>query len=170
MKEKFILFYFDVAKRVAELSHAKRLKVGAVIVKDHRILSYGYNGTPAGFDNCCETVEKSYDERSTHFERDEWTYDVKIKQYTRLRTKPEVIHAEMNAIAKIAYHGDSCKEATMFLTHSPCIECAKIILQSGISDVYYLQDYRSTAGVDLLKSRAIAVTKYEKDSLLRAPT
>ena len=143
MKEKFILFYFDVAKRVAELSHAKRLKVGAVIVKDHRILSYGYNGTPAGFDNCCE-VENV--------------------------TKPEVIHAEMNAIAKISYHGDSCKDATMFLTHAPCIECAKIILQSGICNVYYLEDYRSTAGVDLLKSRAITVTKYEKDSLLRAPT
>lgn len=141
MKEKFILFYFDVAKRVAELSHAKRLKVGAVIVKDHRILSYGYNGTPAGFDNCCE-VENV--------------------------TKPEVIHAEMNAIAKISYHGDSCKDATMFLTHSPCVECAKIILQSGISNVYYLEDYRSTAGVDLLKSSNsdIMVLKYEKNPLL----
>lgn len=162
MKEKFILFYFDVAKRVAELSHAKRLKVGAVIVKDHRILSYGYNGTPAGFDNCCEF-------EVTEFQT-EYGVGSKLVKTGELKTKPEVIHAEMNAIAKIAYHGDSCKEATMFLTHSPCIECAKIILQSGISDVYYLQDYRSTAGVDLLKSRAIAVTKYEKDSLLRAPT
>ena len=162
MKEKFILFYFDVAKRVAELSHAKRLKVGAVIVKDHRILSYGYNGTPAGFDNCCEF-------EVTEFQT-EYGIGSKLVKTGELKTKPEVIHAEMNAIAKIAYHGDSCKDATMFLTHAPCIECAKIILQSGICNVYYLEDYRSTAGVDLLKSRAITVTKYEKDSLLRAPT
>ena len=160
MKEKFILFYFDVAKRVAELSHAKRLKVGAVIVKDHRILSYGYNGTPSGFDNCCEF-------EVTEFQT-EYGIGSKLVKTGELKTKPEVIHAEMNAIAKISYHGDSCKDATMFLTHSPCVECAKIILQSGISNVYYLEDYRSTAGVDLLKSSNsdIMVLKYEKNPLL----
>ena len=159
MKEKFTSFYFDVAKRVAELSHAERLKVGAVIVKDHRILSYGYNGMPAGFDNVCENVERTFDERDTYFERDEWTYDKKRKHYTRLRTKPEVIHAEMNAIAKVAFHGDSCKNATMFLTHSPCVECAKMILQSGINDVWYIQDYRSKDGINLLKAGKVIVIK-----------
>lgn len=133
MKEKFIDFYMDVADRVSNLSHARRLKVGAVIVQDHRILSYGYNGTPAGFDNNCE-----------HESED-----------GNLVTKPEVIHAEMNAIAKVAKHGDSCHEASMFITHAPCVECAKLICQSGISDVYYAIQYRSTAGLDLLHNANI---------------
>jgi len=136
VKDKFISFYFDVAKRVAQLSHAQRLKVGAVIVKDDRILSYGYNGMPAGFDNCCEYED--YSERT-------------IEDFPTLKTKPEVVHAEMNSIAKIAKHGDSCEGASMFITHAPCVECAKMILQSGINSVYYLKEYRSTAGIDLLK-------------------
>ena len=138
MKDKFISFYFDIAERVSELSYANRLKVGAVIVKDDRILSYGYNGTPAGFDNSCET-ELNGD----------------------LVTKPEVIHAEQNAILKIARHGDSSSGATLFITHAPCVDCAKLILQSGISRVYYRQDYRSTAGIDLLRKSnfGILVTK-----------
>ena len=76
-----------------------------------------------------------------------------------LKTKPEVIHAEMNAIAKVAYHGDSCKNATMFLTHSPCVECAKMILQSGINDVWYIEDYRSKDGINLLKAGKVIVIK-----------
>jgi dCMP deaminase len=138
VKDKFISFYFDIAERVSELSYANRLKVGAVIVKDDRILSYGYNGTPAGFDNSCET-ELNGD----------------------LVTKPEVIHAEQNAILKIARHGDSSSGATLFITHAPCVDCAKLILQSGISRVYYRQDYRSTAGIDLLRKSnfGILVTK-----------
>jgi len=138
VKDKFISFYFDIAERVSELSYANRLKVGAVIVKDDRILSYGYNGTPAGFDNSCET-ELNGD----------------------LVTKPEVIHAEQNAILKIARHGDSSSGATLFITHAHCVDCAKLILQSGISRVYYRQDYRSTAGIDLLRKSnfGILVTK-----------
>ena len=136
MKEKFISLYFDVAERVSHLSHAQRLKVGAVVVKDDRILSYGYNGTPAGFDNCCE-IEGT--------------------------TRPEVVHAEMNAIAKIAKYGDSCEGATMFITHAPCIECAKMILQSGIVKVYYKTDYRSMVGVNLLNN-VIEVIKHESSN------
>lgn len=135
MKDKFISLYCDVAERVSQLSHAQRLKVGAVIVKDDRILSYGYNGMPSGFGNICETQNNV--------------------------TRPEVVHAEMNAIAKVAKHSESCDDASIFITHSPCVECAKLILQSGISSVYYKHDYRSTDGIDLLKSSlySILVTK-----------
>ena len=134
MKDKFISFYFDVAERTAQLSYAQRLKVGAVIVKDHRILSYGYNGTPAGFDNCCE-IEINGD----------------------LVTKPEVIHAEQNAILKLARHGDSSAGAILFITHAPCVDCAKLILQSGIKRVYYKKQYRSVHGIELLNSGGVEV-------------
>jgi dCMP deaminase len=137
VKEKFISLYIDIAKRIAELSHASRLKVGAVIVKDHRILSYGYNGTPAGFDNCCEIV---IDEQHTV-------------------TKPEVIHAEMNALMKVARSSDSCAGAILFQTHAPCVDCAKHICQSGISQVYYNDAYRSTAGLELLQKAGIETIK-----------
>ena len=145
MKDKFISLYFDIAERVSQLSHAERLKVGAVIVKDDRIVSYGYNGMPAGFDNCCETQTED------------------ALGQTLTVTNPEVVHAEMNAIAKVARHNDSCQAASIFITHSPCVECAKLILQSGISRVYYKYDYRSTAGIDLLKRSefAILVTKWD---------
>ena len=139
MKEKFTSFYFDVAERTAQLSYAKRLKVGAVIVKDHRILSYGYNGTPVGFDNVCET-EINGD----------------------LVTKPEVIHAEQNAILKLARHGDSSSGATLFITHAPCVECAKLILQSGIDSVFYRHEYRSTEGIDLLRIGGVNVRDIPK--------
>ena len=146
MKDKFISFYFDIAERVSQLSYAERLKVGAVIVKDDRILSYGYNGMPAGFDNCCEThIPEQVDLDSRTI----------TEAYTV--TKPEVVHAEMNAIAKVANHGDSCKGASIFVTHAPCVECAKLILQSGISNVYYKNNYRSTAGIDLLKKSPLSI-------------
>jgi dCMP deaminase len=139
MKPKFINLYIDLAQRIAELSHAKRLQVGAVVVKDHRILSYGYNGTPAGFPNECE------------IEIPEQVYDGHVVEPAQLVTKPEVIHAEMNALTKLAKHGDSCDQAALFISHAPCIECAKLILQSGISDVYFADVYRSLDGLKLLE-------------------
>ena len=142
MKQKFISLYIDLSQRIAQLSHARRLRVGAVVVKDHRILSYGYNGTPAGFDNNCE-----------------------IEIDDKLVTNPVVIHAEMNAIAKVAKHGDSCIDANIFITHSPCIECAKLICQSGINKVYYAEDYRSDDGIQLLRKGNIEVIKVEKDTV-----
>lgn len=138
MKSKFLELYSDIAERVAKLSHAKRLQVGAVIVKDSRILSYGYNGTPAGFDNSCET-------------------EVIENGQIKLVTKPIVIHAEQNAICKVASSHDSCNGSTIFVTHAPCVECSKVILQSGIKTVYYKQTYRSTDGIELLKSGGIEV-------------
>ena len=144
MDNRFIDFYLDVAKRVSLLSRAVRLKVGAVIVKDHRILSYGYNGTPTGFDNVCEIeIPESIDP------------DSRTITPAQLVTKPEVIHAEMNAILKVAQSHESTKEAVLFLTHSPCVECAKAILQSGISTLYYSDSYRSSDGLDLLEKAGI---------------
>jgi dCMP deaminase len=128
------------AETFAELSHAKRLHVGAIIVKDDRIISIGYNGMPAGWDNNCEF---------------DWT-DPQTKQ-TSLVTRPEVLHAETNAIAKLAKSSDSGLGATLFVTHSPCLDCAKLVYQSGIGRVIYRDSYRSNSGVDFLQKSGIEV-------------
>lgn len=141
MDNRFVEFYLDVADRVSKLSRARRLKVGAVIVKDHRILSYGYNGTPSGFDNNCEIEHED-----------------PMGRYS-LITKPEVIHAEMNAILKVAQSHESTKDAVLFLTHSPCVDCSKSILQSGIKTVYYQLDYRCPSGLELLQKGGVTVIR-----------
>jgi len=123
----------DVAERFAQLSHARRLQVGAIVVKDDRIISIGYNGMPSGWDNECE------DENN--------------------KTKPQVLHAESNAITKLAKSHESGDKSTMFCTHSPCIECAKLIFQTGINTLYYRSDYRSTEGIDFLKASGVTVEK-----------
>ena len=130
MKDKFISAYMDVAERFAQLSHAQRAKVGAIIVKDDRIISIGYNGMPSGWDNVCETEVKF---GNTGYGR-------------KLVSKPEVLHAEANAITKVAQSSDSSKGATIFCTHMPCIECAKLIHQSGISHVIYKNSYNAAKG------------------------
>ena len=132
MKQKFIDAYMDVAERFAQLSSAKRLNVGAIVVKDDRIISIGYNGMPSGWDNVCEHEGK---------------------------TKPEVLHAESNAIAKLARSSESGEGASIFITHSPCIDCAKLIYQSGIATVYYKNDYRSTQGIEFLKKSNVWIVK-----------
>jgi dCMP deaminase len=141
MKPKFISLYMDWASRTAQLSHARRLQVGAVIVKDDSVISYGYNGMPAGWDNNCEdTVWHSDGERT-------------------LKTKPEVLHAESNAIAKLAKSNNSGSGADLFVTHSPCIDCAKLIYQSGISSVWYRENYRDDAGLNFLTKSGVEVNK-----------
>jgi len=140
MKPKFQQLYMDWARRAAELSYAKRLQVGAVIVKDDTVISYGYNGMPAGWDNNCEF---------------EFTHpQTKI---TELVTRPEVLHAESNAIAKLAKSNNSGLGADLFVTHSPCIHCAKLIFQSGISRVYYGANYRDDAGIQFLKQSGVEI-------------
>jgi len=141
MKTKFIEAYMDVAERFAQLSSAVRLQVGAIVVKDDRIISIGYNGMPSGWDNVCE--EKVYDTSA------EATY--------QLKTKPEVLHAESNAIAKLAKSSESGDGASIFITHAPCIDCAKLIYQSGIATVYYKNEYRSTQGLDFLSRSGVEV-------------
>jgi dCMP deaminase len=142
MKQKFIDLYMDWAQRCSELSHAKRLHVGAVIVKDDTVISYGYNGMPAGWDNNCE--DETYQEDGFHI---------------TLKTKPEVIHAESNAIAKLAKSTNSGQDADLFVTHSPCLECAKLIYQSGIRRVYFGQNYRDDAGIKFLYKSGLEVIK-----------
>jgi len=137
MKHNHKLF-LDIAELVSEESSAVRLKVGAVIAKDGSIIDFGYNGTPPGWDNSCEIC----DERGV------------------LTTKPEVIHAEMNCILKCAKLGKSVAGATLYLTHNPCQECAKSIVASGISEVWYVHDYRCDRGVQILKSSGVRVFKY----------
>lgn len=150
MKEKYVHAYLDIAHRVAELSHARRLKVGAVIVKDD-VITYGYNGMPSGWDNDCEdeTVELySGFEGAVH--------------QTTLKTKPEVLHAESNAISKMAKSTVSANGADMFITHSPCMECAKLIFQAGVRRVFYSEDYRSDSGIKFLQKSGIEVEKISK--------
>ena len=146
MKQKFIDLYMAWATRTAQLSHAKRLQVGAVIVKDDSVISYGYNGMPAGWDNNCE---------------DEVIIEQDEKFIRTLKTKPEVLHAESNAISKLARSNNSGLNADLFVTHMPCLDCAKLIYQSGIRRVYFSQNYRDDAGVKFLESSGVVVTKYE---------
>jgi len=148
MKDKFKQAYMTVAETFAKLSHCERAKVGAIIVKSDRIISIGYNGMPAGYDNCCEDHLESYDSRDANNPLDPrpWTYDPDTKKYHALKSKPEVLHAEANAIAKLAQSSESSEGAVMFCTHTPCIECAKLIHQAGIEKVYYRSDYDAGKG------------------------
>jgi dCMP deaminase len=127
--------YLRLALSWAQLSHCSRKKVGAIIVKDSIIISDGYNGTPAGFDNCCEN-----EEGNTHW---------------------YVLHAEANAILKVARSSNNCKDATLYLTHSPCKDCSKLVLQSGITRLVYQEAYKDTSGIDFLKNAGLEVVQLE---------
>ena len=133
MPRKFDASYLEMAEVWAANSYCKRRKVGALLVKDRMIISDGYNGTPSGFENVCE------DEDGV--------------------TKAYVLHAEANAITKVAQSGNSSAGATLYVTASPCMECAKLIIQAGIRRVVYRDAYRLTDGVDLLKRAGIEVEK-----------
>ena len=130
----------------ADCSTAEKLKVGCVLVKDDRIISIGYNGMPPGWSNQCETLSF-------------FTEDGKQLPSQILVTKPEVLHAEENAIVKLAKSNESGDGATAFITHSPCLSCAKLLYSSGIIGVYYTHPYRNTEGLDFLKECMIGVDK-----------
>ena len=138
----------DVAQLTSTLSYATRLQVGAVIVKGHKILATGYNGMPAGWDNNCEDEIGHVLDDANHI--------VEI----RLKTKQEVLHAESNALMKVASSTESSENSTMFCTHAPCIHCAKLIYQSGIDSLYYRNTYRDTAGLEFLEKSGVSVTQY----------
>jgi dCMP deaminase len=142
MKPKFIAAFMDVAERFAQLSSAVRLQVGAIVVKDDRIISIGYNGMPSGWDNECEDTFHHHE----------------LGTCTTV-TKSEVLHAETNAISKLARGTESGDGATMFVTHAPCIDCAKLVYQSGIATVYYKNEYRSTQGLEFLTKSNVDVIK-----------
>ena len=133
MKRKFVTAYMNVAEEFAKLSSARRLHVGCVIVKNDSIIGVGYNGMPSGWDNNCE--DEVYDREENR---------------NLLVTKPEVLHAETNAIAKVAKSTNSTEGANMFITHAPCLECSKIIAQTGIAKVFYKNIYRNTDGLEFL--------------------
>ena len=127
--------YLEMASVWAKNSYCTRRQVGAILVKDRMIISDGYNGTPSGFENVCE------DENGV--------------------TKPYVLHAEANAITKVAKSNNSSEGSTLYITDSPCMECAKLIIQSGIARVVYARDYRITDGIDLLRRAGVEVVKFE---------
>lgn len=139
MHNKYDVAYLKMALEWAKLSYCKRKQVGALIVKDRTIISDGYNGTPSGFENCCE------DENN--------------------KTKWYVLHAEANAILKISRSTQSCEGATLYLTLSPCKECSKLIFQSGIKRVVYIQDYSDNEGLAFLKDAGVKILKISKEEL-----
>ena len=139
MYNKYDVAYLKMALEWAKLSYCKRKQVGALIVKDRTIISDGYNGTPSGFENCCE------DENN--------------------QTKWYVLHAEANAILKISRSTQSCEGATLYLTLSPCKECSKLIFQSGIKRVVYIQDYPDNEGLVFLESAGVETLKISQEEL-----
>jgi dCMP deaminase len=169
MKDRVKQAYMKTAETFAELSRAVRLKVGAIVVKDDRIISIGYNGMPAGWDNNCENTEWMGGDAGAWLDFDdiqekwpvEGTYkDVDGNEMSgryRLKTKPECLHAETNAITKLARSVESGEGASMFITHAPCLDCAKLIYQSGIKHVYYKNTYRDTNGINFLTKSSVAV-------------
>ena len=134
-QKQFDLSYLKMAQVWSENSYCVRRKVGALIVKDKTIISDGYNGTPAGFENVCEN---------------------ELGQ-----TKSYVLHAEANAITKVAKSNNSSEGATLYVTDAPCMECSKLIIQAGIRRVVYNKDYRNTDGLELLERAGIEICKYE---------
>lgn len=135
--QRMVDFFMRVAHDSAEMSRGRRLKVGAVAVKDDEdIIGYGWNGTPRGWDNNCEDEVDG-----------------------KLVTKPEVLHAESNVMAKVMRNGKSSSGATMYITHAPCLECSKLMYQGGITRVVYETDYRDTSGIDFLRKCGVEVCK-----------
>ncbi len=154
MKQKFRDAYMKVAETFAGLSSARRLHVGAIIVKDDRIISIGYNGMPSGWDNNCE--DKFYCDDGDYKEQ-LFPKDANQWMSYKLVTKPEVLHAETNAIAKLAKSTESGIGADMFITHAPCLDCAKLVYQSGINSVYYRNAYRNESGIQFLEKAGVKV-------------
>ena len=132
--KRYEALYIDIAQRISDMSHAERLKVGCVLVNDDNILSFGFNGAPAGFENACEDSDGT--------------------------TLPHVLHAESNCISKVAKTPMSSEGATLYCTHSPCMDCSKLIAQAGIKKVIYASKYREDSGIYLLKSLDIDVEQY----------
>lgn len=171
MKQKFIDYYMGIAESTARLSSARRLQVGSVIVRDQKILATGYNGTPTGWDNECENVELMPCTAGEYLAPEEifakwpfegrfWVGGQEIITRYRLKTKDIVLHSEANALTKIARSTETSEGATMFCTHAPCLQCAKLIYQSGISKLYYRDTYRETSGLEFLEKGGVAVEKY----------
>ncbi len=170
MKPKHIKAHMKTAENYASLSTARRLQVGAIVVKDDRIISIGYNGMPAGWDNNCEDRVwdsgaggwLSPEEIEAQYPFEEYHPEAQRMVRYGLKTKPEVLHAEANAIAKVARSAESAEGSVMFVTHAPCMECAKLIYQSGIKQVFWRHNYRSEDGLNFLRQAGITLNKVEE--------
>ncbi len=141
-QQKYNMMYMDLAERIAQMSYSKRLKVGSVLVKDQKIISFGWNGMPSGFDNNCEFIN-------------EITGD--------LVTRPEVLHSEANCLMKLAKSTESSENAELFITHSPCIECSKMIHQSGIKSIFFKHRYRDDSGIKFLQKANLYIEEIKTD-------
>lgn len=160
MKQKHLEAFMKTAETWAECSTAVRLHVGAVIVKEDRVISIGYNGMPSGWDNTCEDTIFVANEEVLGTDMLSLGYtQTDNGNWTILKTKREVLHAETNAIAKLAKSTESGDGAVLFVTHAPCIDCAKLVYQSGISSVYYRNSYRDSSGVQFLEKAGVTVEK-----------
>ena len=155
LPSKFANAHMKAAEVYSQLSSAKRLHVGCVVIKDNTIIGIGYNGMPSGWDNNCE--DKVY-ANEWSVDNVEWEYQEENGHPYNLKTKPEVLHAETNALAKIARSANSSDGASMFITHAPCLDCAKLVYQSGIKSVYYRNSYKNTDGIDFLNKCNVEVT------------
>jgi dCMP deaminase len=167
MNKRTINFYMAVADTCASMSRAVRLKVGAVVVKNGNIIAHSWNGTPSGWDNNCEDIEwcrgggwlsaeeieLEYPYSGTYLDGD----GNSIQGRYRLKTKPHVLHAESNAVVKLAREQGGADGSTLFVTHAPCMECSKLIHQSGVRHVYYRTAYRNTDGVEFLTTSGVVV-------------
>lgn len=152
------VIYMQTAYQFAKLSYASRRKVGCVIVKDKQLISFGYNGMPHGFENNCEEEQIRYYENPDHaITLEEKGYKCDNGCCSKTVTRREVLHAESNAIMKVAKSTMSCEGAELYTTTCPCFDCAKLIIQAGISKVYYCEDYRDMSGVELLGTAGIEV-------------
>jgi dCMP deaminase len=152
----------DIAELTSKLSSAIRLNVGAVIVKGNKILGTGYNGMPTGWTNECEYKEYMPGDvwDGQLYPHEEYDSNVESNRRYRLVTKDEVLHAEMNVISKVSASTESSDGSTLFVTHAPCIHCAKAIYQSGIKQVYYRDAYRDSRGLEFLEQGGVSVTRY----------
>jgi dCMP deaminase len=157
------IIYMQIAYQTAKLSYAERRRVGCIIVKDEQIVSFGYNGTPHGFNNTCEEVKTE----TVYYENPDIAMDL-IEEHgfdcengcctkETTSTKREVLHAESNAITKLAKSTMTSNDADLYTTTAPCFQCAKLIIQAGIKRVYYSEDYRDMSGVELLEKANIKV-------------
>jgi len=171
MNPRMLDFYMGVARHCARMSRARRLQVGSILVKDNNIISFSWNGTPSGWDNNCEEVE--WCDGGAWLDVEEilemWPYEglrrlpdgSEVPNRYRLKTRPEVLHAEANVLSKVARSQYSSEKSTLFVTHAPCMECAKLIYQAGVDTVYFDQYYRSHVGVEFLQKIGIPVIKLE---------
>lgn len=163
MKEKELDFYVSVAKSAAEMSYAQRKKVGACVITQNRGIYIGYNGRLPGQDNCCEELVPGFMKKvgeklvvqhdGVSFVADVLDFDV--------QTRKDVVHGEMNALAKMLKEGVSAEGSTLVVTLSPCASCSVMIASSGVKRVVYLEKYRDTTGIEILKQANVEVEQYE---------